>query len=968
MYCLTDRFETRAGDALANYFIRLLDKTTGATITIYADENSTPIASVSGVANQAKTDINGNFVLFVDHGIYSLEYLDANGSRVAFRRYVNCAGDPDAAVDAEAARDEAVAAAANAEAAAVSAAADAASINGDVAAAAASAAAAAGSAATATTQAGIATTGGATATTQAGIATTQAGIATAAANIAAGAVAGVNYHKALVDVAATTDITTLSGVQNIDGVTGAVGLSVLLAYQADKTKNGIWVMASGAWTRRADADTAAEVSSMSVVVAQGAVNFGRQFNCVTTVATLGTDSIEIVPVHTGGGDLISRARQAFGVSVIFGDSNTVGRNGTHKAYYRHRGHPHNGPWKDWTHYALADSGFKLNALVGTIATGNRATTTTAGYFKPAQTPGFGTPVGSGGLGGNIWVGVNAANSHTNAIIEVCLGTNDFGLAPRTAGTAGDPAVFRRNMRTLVSFLLAVTNAHIVLRCPQPFGGEDFIQGVNVTQWASDSPDGTIDGGAAARSAEMIAVYREWINRNPRVTVFDAPKLVYGADRCDTVTTDCLDLQVSGTFKGKTITNAQRALISDSLHASDLGKFREEQAMMQLLGLTEGRPHVAHNFFLGPLFTDWNNIVDGEWFFFQNMSNSGSDTMFQIRPSPENLAWGADIFSILTGSPSSYGDNQSRMREAERMLFTKRLGAIKRMLGWRKQIKFYFPETGNTYTATDITLSSVVTDSDPFSSQYLTLIAAGVNMGSELAAAQGPDIGVSGVPENDRSRQRMLIYVTNWDAQPEVRRLLSFPVVGTLGCSPEPYTDISGESFLARTFRCTRTDNSPATPTITVSLANQPDGRLVENGPTKAGCSISGTTLTVPDGTNLSIGQTVTGTGVSAGTLITGGSGTSWTVNNSQTVGPISMTFQVNFGTGEGMPIGTITFSSGNRVGVWTPNTTNINLCIASGIGWGGAAGSNWVTIKNGYHVRAKADSALGNPAQITITN
>lgn len=120
-YCLTDRFETRAGDALAGFYVRLLDKDSGSTITIYADENDTPIATVSGVANQAKTDANGNFTLFVVHGIYSVEYLNSSGTRVGFRRYVNCAGDPDAAVEADAARDEAVEAAAEAVAAAMAA-------------------------------------------------------------------------------------------------------------------------------------------------------------------------------------------------------------------------------------------------------------------------------------------------------------------------------------------------------------------------------------------------------------------------------------------------------------------------------------------------------------------------------------------------------------------------------------------------------------------------------------------------------------------------------------------------------------------------------------------------------------------------------------------------------------------------------------------------------------------------------
>lgn len=52
-------------------------------------------------------------------------------------------------------------------------------------------------------------------------------------------------------------------------------------------------------------------------------------------------------------------------------------------------------------------------------------------------------------------------------------------------------------------------------------------------------------------------------------------------------------------------------------------------------------------------------------------------------------------------------------------------------------------------------------------------------------------------------------------------------------------------------------------------------------------SISGNTLTTSGGTPV-IGQTLYGSGILANTVITGGSGTSWTVNKSQTVGSITI--------------------------------------------------------------------------------
>lgn len=56
-------------------------------------------------------------------------------------------------------------------------------------------------------------------------------------------------------------------------------------------------------------------------------------------------------------------------------------------------------------------------------------------------------------------------------------------------------------------------------------------------------------------------------------------------------------------------------------------------------------------------------------------------------------------------------------------------------------------------------------------------------------------------------------------------------------------------------------------------------------------TISGTTLTVNSVTSgtVAIGNTIVGAGVTQGTYITAGSGASWTVNISQSVGPVSMT-------------------------------------------------------------------------------
>lgn len=73
--------------------------------------------------------------------------------------------------------------------------------------------------------------------------------------------------------AATTANITLSGTQTIDGVAVAAGDRVLVKNQTTASANGIYVAASGAWTRSTDADTNNEVNpGMFVFVEEGTAN------------------------------------------------------------------------------------------------------------------------------------------------------------------------------------------------------------------------------------------------------------------------------------------------------------------------------------------------------------------------------------------------------------------------------------------------------------------------------------------------------------------------------------------------------------------------------------------------------------------------------------------------------------------------------------------------------------------------
>lgn len=71
MYHYFNAITNKAGDALVGYFVRALDSN-GDAVSIYADENATPIVSVSGIADMAKVDANGNASFYIESGTYDL--------------------------------------------------------------------------------------------------------------------------------------------------------------------------------------------------------------------------------------------------------------------------------------------------------------------------------------------------------------------------------------------------------------------------------------------------------------------------------------------------------------------------------------------------------------------------------------------------------------------------------------------------------------------------------------------------------------------------------------------------------------------------------------------------------------------------------------------------------------------------------------------------------------------------------
>lgn len=103
---------------------------------------------------------------------------------------------------------------------------------------------------------------------------------------------------------ATTANVALTGATTttIDGVTLAAGNRILVKNQTTGSENGIYVFATGAWSRATDADTSAKVSSgLFVFVEEGTVNSDSGWVLTTDgVITIGTTSLSFAQFSGAG--------------------------------------------------------------------------------------------------------------------------------------------------------------------------------------------------------------------------------------------------------------------------------------------------------------------------------------------------------------------------------------------------------------------------------------------------------------------------------------------------------------------------------------------------------------------------------------------------------------------------------------------------------------------------------------------
>lgn len=99
MFHYLNRIQDQNGNSIPDWQVEVVDLADGSTvIPIYADENLTPIATVSGVANRAVSDALGNYDFFVPDGKYSLRIYNADGVFQDTLRYLTMYGNAEEVV------------------------------------------------------------------------------------------------------------------------------------------------------------------------------------------------------------------------------------------------------------------------------------------------------------------------------------------------------------------------------------------------------------------------------------------------------------------------------------------------------------------------------------------------------------------------------------------------------------------------------------------------------------------------------------------------------------------------------------------------------------------------------------------------------------------------------------------------------------------------------------------------------
>lgn len=101
-------------------------------------------------------------------------------------------------------------------------------------------------------------------------------------------------------LAATVETIATAGTQTIDGTPVGVGDRVLVKDQSTASENGIYIVASGSWTRATDSDTATRFGSGTQVFVETGTDNGGQLWIHTTPSPIVLDTTSLTFARSSG--------------------------------------------------------------------------------------------------------------------------------------------------------------------------------------------------------------------------------------------------------------------------------------------------------------------------------------------------------------------------------------------------------------------------------------------------------------------------------------------------------------------------------------------------------------------------------------------------------------------------------------------------------------------------------------------
>jgi len=131
--------------------------------------------------------------------------------------------------------------------------------------------------------------------------------------------------KAPVRVATTTSV-TLSGLQTIDSITLVADDRVLVTGQSSSVNNGIYVAATGTWTRSYDFNGSNDAVLGTLVTVVSGVNYGGSTWAVSAIGTIGTDALTFEASEALTSDALTASSSIIG--YLFDDTTSMADPGT----------------------------------------------------------------------------------------------------------------------------------------------------------------------------------------------------------------------------------------------------------------------------------------------------------------------------------------------------------------------------------------------------------------------------------------------------------------------------------------------------------------------------------------------------------------------------------------------------------------------------------------------------------------